>query len=738
MSETGSEVVYNDGYTNIYVKEDNYTGAPENGQHSTTSPDVRRTALPRTNEVEEPDGGEGYDRGTPTRKLPSQRSPGTTHIRNLSSDSQGASPYHYADSRERSWYRTKSGLAVYVPEVNSKQEAEENDQLSKRRLVTPSKHLIDYNIEWLDLSKRGIEEKHTKCLARALETGKLQNVKTLFLEDNAGDFGMRALLNGLQGNHLNHLVNLILWNVSSYDQITAFEKGTESIASAISMGKLAKLERLDMNSTLYKLIPPRPWATVFQDLATGSLGQGRLRKYKHMFLDCFSIDNSYSSLTLECLNCHVWKMNIYNGDDGLKKIIQALSKSRPPLKFLHLRENYIGVNGVKYLAQMLRRGVLPDLEEVDIQNNHVGVDGARQIVRAYLANPLLTTKVMLDWVDPILKLRASAFRERNIILEQRLEELKHEGVKMEHGKISKAYKWRPKLSLVRAPTARSYKCYLQCQHPDHQHSATEALQESHSGIQIRVKSLFGSSPTKLVETEYNWKSTHETEIGRSGEMTDAEPEQTVAAFSCCSPSRKPRSLTHEQKARTAPTEGKKPDSLANTQAHTSALQSDPTPAQDPMIPVNMVRTVEEGGMYITAPSSLFIQMVKSLSQNRQDQELMTLVDKVKSRALSPFQSRRKNRKQVDAMILELLMVADRKPSEFHQMFGLSRMLLRAADFDGHHYPAYVCDHCKADAVAPVHELVPTMSLQDSLSRQLSESDSESTEGSHSVGIYIIK
>ncbi|KAL2630027.1 hypothetical protein R1flu_014713 [Riccia fluitans] len=688
MSETSSEVGYGDAYTNEYGKE-NRTGASENGAlhpgSKLDSPDFRKTAQQRTTEIEEQqEDGEVQGAGIP-RRVSSLRHLGVTHSRNLSSESQVASPETYAEGRERQWHRTKSGLGK-----------EETDQSSRK---IPVKQSIDYGTEWLDLSRNAIEEKHTKLMARALETGKLQNVKTLFLQDNAGDFGMRAMLNAMQGNHLKQLENLILWNCSSYDEITAFEKGTDAIADAIAMRKMPKLERLDVTSSLHKLIPPRPWATVFQDLANGSLGQGRLNRYKHLFFGCFSIENPYtSSLTLECLNCRICKMNIYSGDEGLKKIVLALNKSRPPLKFLHLRENYIGFKGVKYLSWMLRSGALPDLEEVNVHNNQVGVDGAREIIRAYLENPLLTAKVMLDWPDPILKLRASAFREKNILLERRLEELKTDGVKMEHGNVSKAYKWRPKFSMVRSSTSKSYRFCLLCQHPNHQQNPPRP---SHSGIAIRMKSLFASRPTKLVDTEYNWKSTKETEIVRSGELTDADV---------------PVPLSLPEREETL---------RMNVLAVTSVIlriQPHPTAGTTQ----NMVGTVEEGHMYITARSRSFIQMLKSLSQNCQ--EPTSWMDKVKSKVSYAFQNRRKNRKQVAAMILELLMVADHKPSKFHEMFGLNRVLLRAQDLDGHHYPAYVCDSCKNDpedgAVAVIHELVADTNLQLSHSGQPSRSESE--------------
>ncbi|KAL2630028.1 hypothetical protein R1flu_014714 [Riccia fluitans] len=574
------------------------------------------------------------------------------------------------------------------------------DSHAESSAVTPEvspEESVDYNMVWLDLSRRVIEEKKTKLEAIALEMGMLPNLKTLFLHNNAGDFGMRAMLKAMRDGHLEELKELILWNVSSYDEITAYEQGTDTIAIALRRKMMKKLETLDMTSCLQKLIPARSWTTVVSDLIKGNTRRGRVHRWKKLISECFSI-SSQNSPALECLYCQPCKMNVYSGDAGVEKVMVALSKSQLPLRSLHLRDNYIGVDGAKSVARILRTGGLPKLEKLDLQNNPVGLEGAREIVLSYLENPLLTTKVMLDWPDPILKLRASAFREKNIILEHKLKSL--QGVKMEHDGIFKDYKWRLNFSLERHPSSTSKSFWLRLLCQGHNQRIV-----SIQGIEIRTKSFFRRPSGKIVETDPP-QGPPETRIPfevTSAEESDEESTQVQIN------GQQSEVIGHQsspQQSNILPEPRFNPATFFSGTEHSSHVDADRDAGKS-----QSNGKAEEGRMHITARSRGFIKaailMSRKLEENegpKQKQEKdekqkleenesqkRTQAEKDEKRKPKPNKAER----QMNAIIMELLMVAHRKPREFFEMFGLSRVLLPAQEREGYYYPAYVCDNCKS-------------------------------------------
>ncbi|KAL3687720.1 hypothetical protein R1sor_014029 [Riccia sorocarpa] len=208
-----------------------------------------------------------------------------------------------------------------------------------------------------------------------------------------------------------------------------------------------------------------------------------------------------------------------------EKVMTALSRSQPPFRTLHLRDNYIGIKGAKSMAEMLRSGVLRKLERLDLQNNPRDKEKAWNIVLAYLENPLLTMRVCLDWLPDLpFKLRASTFREENILLEHKLKSM--QGVKVQHGGILKDYKWRPHFSLEQKLSSGSkpFSLHLLCQNCNERKSSFQ---------RSKIHTKFLRQPSgKIVDTDppqglTNLGTSYDTAVPGAtfGKIVDTDPPQ---------------------------------------------------------------------------------------------------------------------------------------------------------------------------------------------------------------------
>ncbi|KAL2630025.1 hypothetical protein R1flu_014711 [Riccia fluitans] len=501
------------------------------------------------------------------------------------------------------------------------------------------KSQLTFITEWLDLSRSVIEEKKTKILARTLETDRVKHLRVLFLHKNAGDVGMREMLNALTCGYLLDLEKLILWEVSSYDQITTAEEGTDTIVDGLQKGKVPRLHTLDMTGSLPKLVAPRRWRQILADSVKCRAGPGRLNQFKD--------------------TCLAWN------------------------------------EGVTALAKLLSAGTLPQLEELDLQNNPVGKRGGENMVLAFLENPLLTVRVKMDWPTLLLKERYSAFRESNIRLEHRLVELKLKVVQ-----FSDSFKWRPEYYVQRPPSDREgfkppHRLYLECQAPDHKDS--QSLQGE--GIQIRRRSCFGTSSRKYVDRELHEEKADDSQAGlRNNSM----------------PSRRNRASATESNQGTNDSAHQtlslgSSSNRGNLQEQISSV----TEASD----TNSIRgfgqisrrvgektlTRHRGvnHIYITAGSCGFIGAAKALGL-RTDKGFWQACYSMVRKAL---QNKEETLAHINSIMEELLMLADRKPHEFHQMFDLRRVLLESNLL---YYPAYVCSTCYDNLMANDRFIIPVV------------------------------
>ncbi|KAL3687725.1 hypothetical protein R1sor_014034 [Riccia sorocarpa] len=574
-------------------------------------------------------------------------------------------------------------------------ELEELD-VPRYELGETGESVLTFSMEWLDLSRPMMEEKENKILARALETNRVKDLKVLFLHKNAGDVGMRAMLNALTLGYLSELQKLILWEVSSYDQITTAEEGTDTIVDALRNGKVRKLQTLDLTGSLPKLVAPRRWKQVLSDLMKFRAGSGRLKEFQGTCLACFCLKEDMArNHTLDCIRCQYFKVNVFTGDDGARKLVKALRKfPQTSLKFLILAENYIGDEGVTEIARLLVHGKLPQLEELDLQNNPVGKLGGETMVEAFLANPLLTVRVKMQWPTLLLKERYSAFRESNIRLEHRLVELK---IKVEQDSISELYEWRPQYYLRRPPLGldgfkHPHRLYMECQAPDH----IDDVFSQGEGIQIRRRSCFGTSSRKYVDRKYVELREEKDEDNELDRRMPAVPRMDSMPSS-----------RRNQASATGTNDGVEgaeyfsyqtlpvPQTSSSNRESVEVASTGSVPSSEPISrpkgghkeKTNRKTYKGVNHIYITAGSCGFIGAAKALGlQTRKGfwRGCYSVVRKM-------LQNQAKTQAHIYSIMEELLMLADRKPHEFNQMFNLRRVLLQ--DRQSRYYPAFVCATC---------------------------------------------
>ncbi|KAL2630235.1 hypothetical protein R1flu_014921 [Riccia fluitans] len=565
---------------------------------------------------------------------------------------------------------------------------------------------LTFVTEWLDLSRSVIEEKETKILARALETDRVKRLKVLFLHKNAGDVGMRAMLNALTLGYLFELEKLILWEVSSYDQITTAEEGTDTIVDGLRNGKVPRLHTLDLTGSLPKLVAPRRWRRILADLVKCKAGSGRLNQFKDTCLACMCVkSNPARNQTLDCIRCQYFKVNVFTGDDGARKLVRAFMEfPMTSLKFLILGENYIGNVGVTAIAQLLSAGKLPQLEELDLQNNPVGKIGGEKMVLAFLENPLLTVRVKMDWPTLLLKERYSAFRESNIRLEHRLLELK---LKVDH--FSDFFIWRPNYYLQRPLSDREgfkppHRLYMECQAPDHEDSQSSQGE----GIQIRRRSCFGTS-RKYVDRElHEEKDDYSQADLRNNSMPSSRRNRASATES----NRGVQGTNYSAYQTLCPGSNSNRRNLQEQiSSVTEASDTNSIPVSGQIPGRNSRRVVDKektltrhrgvNHIYITAGSCGFIGAAKALGL-RTDKGFWRACYSMVRKTL---QNQVKTQAHIDSIMEELMMLADRKPHEFHQMFDLRRVLLECNSL---YCPAYVCSTCYRNLKANGRFIIPVV------------------------------
>ncbi|CAM6117402.1 unnamed protein product [Calypogeia fissa] len=582
------------------------------------------------------------------------------------------------------------------------------------------------DIKWLDLSRSVIQKKEKKILARALESNDLPNVQVLFLEGNAGDVGMMAMLNAIRAGNLKKLEKFILWEVSSYSQITTAEEGTDTIAAGLLAGNLPILHTMDLTGSLPKLIPARKLLTVVEELVFRcSCGTGRFWEGYQICLGClFCNTHKEKNQALECLRCCCGRLQEYSGNDGIRKIAGALNKTPiESLRILILQHNYIGDKGASSLAKILRRGTLPNLDELDLRHNPVGYVGAKKIVFAYLRNPLLTVRVKLDWRSSMQEQQANAVRDSNIRLEHRLKKL---NVPRDTIVVNQFIEFDYYLKTDPRPACfqkHIHTLHLLCQahHAKRKHfkshkvvmkGATDHKDREPKGIEIRSRSTFCSStPKQNVQRDLESDTSDDEQATRGWELSADESDESdelpveaslapseysghsspgvgnlspVRRHSPPPPPPPPKVVLDVLSSRRNSLFGRTPNYTPSTKRRMSVLKR--------TTGINRIYITSRSCGFIGAATALGKQLAGSASKRNRIAEY---IDRNFRCIFWPWQSQRQTKRQMDSIKSELLMLGERKPDEFYGMFGLRQVLLRNADGERKNLYSrvWICDSC---------------------------------------------
>ncbi|BFI31691.1 hypothetical protein MPTK2_3g24120 [Marchantia polymorpha subsp. ruderalis] len=284
-----------------------------------------------------------------------------------------------------------------------------------------------------------------RALAKALESGGLSCLHTLRLDSNdIQDLGLVALAEALESGHVPSLrllgvgqSDLLKLMGGGEDALEGFHiAGAEALGKALQSGELAQLEALHLDG----MDGQEGVMAVMSGLEAGRVGAFRslhLSSYDVGVEGVRAIASVLTSQRFSSLASLSLPFGISLRDDSLLALSEAFkSESMNKLQTLEFSNVSMTEQGLLEMAALLEAGHLPSLQKLICTGARNTPASAQALVRAYMKNPFLVVKILVDWPTEQIRNNAEGLRKRNIRSVGSLKVLKDEPLVAGcHGKV---------------------------------------------------------------------------------------------------------------------------------------------------------------------------------------------------------------------------------------------------------------------------------------------------------------
>ncbi|KAG6548895.1 hypothetical protein Mapa_009658 [Marchantia paleacea] len=284
-----------------------------------------------------------------------------------------------------------------------------------------------------------------RALAKALESGGLSCLHTLRLDSNdIEDLGLVALAEALESGHVPSLrllgigqSDLLKLMGGGDNGLEGFHiAGAQALGKALQSGKLAQFEALHLDG----MDGEEGVMAVMSGLEAGRVGA-----FKSLHLSSYdvgvegvrAIAHVLTSQRFSALTSLGLPFGICLRDESLRVLSEAFkSQNMNKLHTLEFSNVSMTEQGLLEMAALLEAGHLPSLQKLICTGACNTLASSQALVRAYMKNPFLVVKILVDWPTEQIRNNAEGLRKRNIRSVGSLKVLKDEPlVAGYHGKV---------------------------------------------------------------------------------------------------------------------------------------------------------------------------------------------------------------------------------------------------------------------------------------------------------------